>query len=130
MAVEKKTTKRKKIVRNTDKGQVHILSSFNNNHVCFTDMDGNVISWSSSGVHKFRGSKKSTPYAAQQCVQAAGKVAREQGIKNVEVYVKGIGSGRDAAIRELGALEFNVVSIKDVTPVAHNGCRPPKVRRL
>lgn len=130
MAVEKKATKKKKIVRSSDKGQVHIQSSFNNTIVSFTDAEGNVISWSSSGVHKFRGSKKSTPYAAQQCVQAAGKVAREQGIKNVEVFVKGPGNGREAAIRELAALEFNVTLIQDVSPVAHNGCRPPKARRL
>lgn len=130
MAVERKSTKKKKIVRKSDKGQVHIQSSFNNTIVSFTDVDGNVISWSSSGVHKFRGSKKSTPYAAQQCVQAAGKVAKEQGIRNVEVFVKGPGNGREAAIRELAALDFNVTLIQDVSPVAHNGCRPPKARRL
>ena len=130
MAVAKKTTKKKKIVRQSDKGQVHIQASFNNTIVTFTDLAGNTISWASTGKFGFRGSKKSTPFAAQQCVEDAGKVAREQGIKNVEVYVKGPGNGREAAIRALGNLDFNVTLIQDVSPIAHNGCRPPKRRRL
>ena len=130
MAVAKKTTKKKKIVRQSDKGQVHIQASFNNTIVTFTDLAGNTISWASTGKFGFRGSKKSTPFAAQQCVEDAGKVAKEQGIRNVEVYVKGPGNGREAAIRALGNLDFNVTLIQDVSPIAHNGCRPPKRRRL
>lgn len=123
-------TKKKKITRNIDKGQVHIQASFNNTIVTFTDIAGNVISWSSSGKLGFKGSKKSTPYASQQSVEDAAKVAKESGIKSVEVYVKGPGNGREAAIRSLQNVELNVTLIKDVTPIAHNGCRPPKVRRV
>lgn len=130
MAVAKKSTKKKKIVRNSDKGQVHIQASFNNTIVTFTDAQGNAISSASSGLLKFRGSKKSTPFASQLCVETAGKIAKEQGIKNVEVFVKGPGNGREAAIRAIAGLEMNVTMIKDVTPIAHNGCRPPKARRL
>ncbi len=131
MAVAKKSTnKKKKIVRQSDKGQVHIQASFNNTIVTFTDLAGNTVSWASTGKFGFRGSKKSTPFAAQQCVEDAGKVAKEQGIKNVEVYVKGPGNGREAAIRALGNLDMNVTLIQDVSPIAHNGCRPPKRRRL
>lgn len=130
MAVAKKTTKKKKIVRQSDKGQVHIQASFNNTIVTFTDLAGNTISWASTGKFGFRGSKKSTPFAAQQCVEDAGRVAKEQGIRTVEVYVKGPGNGREAAIRALGNLDLNVSLIQDVSPIAHNGCRPPKRRRL
>ena len=131
MAIAKKTTtKKKKIVRASDKGQVHIQASFNNTLVTITDAVGNAISWASSGMLGFRGSKKSTPFAAQQCVETAGKIAKEQGIRNVEVFVKGPGNGREAAIRALTTLEFNVTMIRDVSPIAHNGCRPPKARRL
>ena len=131
MAVAKKTTtKKKKIVRSSDAGQVHIQASFNNTIVTFTDMQGNAISQASSGLLKFRGSKKSTPFAAQQCVETAGKIAKDQGIRTLEVYVKGPGNGREAAIRALTGLEFNITLIKDVSPIAHNGCRPPKARRL
>ncbi|MBQ4535543.1 MAG: 30S ribosomal protein S11 [Clostridia bacterium] len=131
MAVAKKTTKKKKIVRSsTGEGQVHIQASFNNTIVTFTDKQGNAISAASSGLLKFRGSKKSTPFAAQQCVETAGKVAKEHGINTVEVFVKGPGSGREAAIRALSALDFKVTLIRDVSPIAHNGCRPPKARRL
>ena len=131
MAVAKKSTnKKKKIVRQSDKGQVHIQASFNNTIVTFTDLAGNTVSWASTGKFGFRGSKKSTPFAAQQCVEDAGKVAKEQGIKNVEVYVKGPGNGREAAIRALGNLDMNVTLIQDVSPIAHNGCRTPKRRRL
>lgn len=125
-----KTTKKKRVSRNIDKGQVHIKSSFNNTMVTFTDLQGNVVSWASSGKLGFKGSKKSTPFAAQQCVEEAAKVAKEQGIKSVEVYVKGPGNGREAAIRALSAAELDVTLIKDVSPIAHNGCRPPKIRRI
>ncbi len=125
-----KTTKKKRVSRNIDKGQVHIKSSFNNTLVTFTDLQGNVVSWASSGKLGFKGSKKSTPFAAQQCVEEAAKVAKEQGIKSVEVYVKGPGNGREAAIRALSTAELNVTLIKDVSPIAHNGCRPPKIRRI
>ena len=125
-----KVAKKKRVSRNIDKGQVHIKSSFNNTMVTFTDLQGNVVSWASSGKLGFKGSKKSTPFAAQQCVEEAAKVAKEQGIKSVEVYVKGPGNGREAAIRALSAAELNVTLIKDVSPIAHNGCRPPKIRRI
>ncbi len=131
MAVAKKaTTKKKRVSKNIDKGQVHIKSSFNNTLITFTDLEGNVLSWASSGKLGFKGSKKSTPFAAQQCVEDAAKVAKEHGLKSVEVYVKGPGNGREAAIRALQAAELNVTLIKDVSPIAHNGCRPPKVRRI
>ncbi|MGI5841975.1 MAG: 30S ribosomal protein S11 [Christensenellales bacterium] len=122
--------KRKKVVRKIEKGQVHIKSSFNNTLVSFTDMNGNVLSWSSSGKLGFKGSKKSTPFAAQQGVEDAAKVAKEYGIKSVEVYVKGPGNGREAAIRAIQSADIDVTLIKDVSPVAHNGCRPPKPRRI
>ncbi len=130
MAQVKRTTKKKRISRNIDKGQVHIKSSFNNTMVTFSDVNGNVLSWASSGKLGFKGSKKSTPFAAQQCVEDAAKVAKEHGIKSVEVYVKGPGNGREAAIRSLQTCELNITLIKDVSPIAHNGCRPPKVRRI
>lgn len=123
-------TKKKKITQSIEKGQVHIKSSFNNTLVTFTDMAGNVLSWSSSGKLGFRGSKRSTPFAAQSSVEDAAKVAKEYGIKTVEVYVKGPGNGREAAIRTLQNLEIGVSLIKDVSPIAHNGCRPPKIRRV
>lgn len=123
-------TKKKKITQSIDKGQVHIKSSFNNTVVTFTDMAGNVLSWSSSGKLGFKGSKKSTPFAAQSSVEDAAKVAKDYGIKTVEVYVKGPGNGRESAIRTLQNLEIGVSLIKDVSPIAHNGCRPPKIRRV
>ena len=126
----KAKTKKKRINKSIDKGQVHIKSSFNNTMVSFTDIEGNVISWSSSGKLGFKGSKKSTPYAAQSCVEEAAKVAKDYGIKSVEVYVKGPGNGRESAIRTLQNCELDVTLIKDVSPIAHNGCRPPKVRRI
>ena len=125
-----KKTKKKRVSRNIDKGQVHIKSSFNNTLVTFTDMQGNAISWASSGKFGLRGSKRSTPFAAQQSVEDAAKVALENGIKSVEVYVKGPGNGREAAIRSLQTMGIAVTLIKDVSPIAHNGCRPPKVRRV
>ena len=130
MAGKPVKTKKKKITQSIDKGQVHIKSSFNNTVVTFTDMAGNVLSWSSSGKLGFKGSKKSTPFAAQSSVEDAAKVAKEYGIKTVEVYVKGPGNGREAAIRTLQNLEIGVSLIKDVSPIPHNGCRPPKRRRV
>ncbi|MBQ3158590.1 MAG: 30S ribosomal protein S11 [Clostridia bacterium] len=130
MAVAVKKAKKKRVSKNIDKGQVHIKSSFNNTLITFTDLDGNTLSWASSGKLGFKGSKKSTPFAAQQCVEDAAKVAKEHGIKSVEVYVKGPGNGREAAIRALQAAEIDVTMIKDVSPIAHNGCRPPKIRRV
>ena len=130
MAGKPVKTKKKKITQSIDKGQVHIKSSFNNTVVTFTDMAGNVLSWSSSGKLGFKGSKESTPFAAQSSVEDAAKVAKEYGIKTVEVYVKGPGNGREAAIRTLQNLEIGVSLIKDVSPIAHNGCRPPKIRRV
>ena len=125
-----KKSKKKRVSRNIDKGQVHIKSSFNNTLVTFTDMQGNTISWASSGKFGLRGNKKSTPFAAQQSVEDAAKVALENGIKSVEVYVKGPGNGRESAIRSLQTMGIAVTLIKDVSPIAHNGCRPPKRRRV
>lgn len=130
MAANIKKAKKKRVSKNIDKGQVHIKSSFNNTLITFTDLEGNTLSWASSGKLGFKGSKKSTPFAAQQCVEDAAKVAKEHGIKSVEVYVKGPGNGREAAIRALQTAELNVTLIKDVSPIAHNGCRPPKIRRV
>ena len=130
-AAKKKVAKtRKRVNRNIEKGQVHITTSFNNNIIVFTDTQGNVISSCSSGRLGLKGSKKSTPFAAQTCVEEAGKVALDCGMKSVEVYVKGPGTGRESAIRCLSTLGFNVTLIKDVSPIAHNGCRPPKRRRV
>ncbi len=128
----KKTTTRvkKRVSKNISQGQVHIKTSFNNTIVTFSDAAGNVVSWCSSGKLGLKGSKKSTPFAAQTCVEEAAKVAKEHGLTTVEVYVKGPGSGREAAIRALQNCELNVTLIKDVSPIAHNGCRPPKVRRV
>ena len=128
--VKKEVTKKKRVSKNIDKGQVHIKSSFNNTIITFSDLEGNVLSWCSSGKLGFKGSKKSTPFAAQQCVEDAAKVAKEHGIKSVEVYVKGPGNGRESAIRAIQSAEINVTLIKDVSPIAHNGCRPPKIRRV
>ena len=125
-----KQTRKKRVSKNIDKGQVHIKASFNNTIVTFTDCQGNVLSWSNSGKLGLRGSKKSTPFAAQQNLEDAAKVAKEHGIKSVEVYVKGPGGGRESAIRALGNCDIDVTLIKDVSPIAHNGCRPPKVRRV
>ena len=130
MADAKKNVKRKKQTKNVDKGAVHIQASFNNTVDTFTDLAGNTISWSSAGSLGFKGARKSTPFAAQQAVEAAAKIAKEQGLKSVEVYVKGPGNGREAAIRALSAAEFNVTKISDVSPIPHNGCRPPKRRRI
>ncbi len=130
MAANKKVVRRRRERKNVEKGQVHIRSSFNNTMVTMTDMQGNALSWASSGEMGFRGSRKSTPFAAQTAAETAAKAAMEHGLKTVEVYVKGPGQGREAAIRALQAVGLEVTLIKDVTPVPHNGCRPPKRRRV
>ncbi len=129
MAV-KTTTKKKRATKNLGTGAVHIKSSFNNNLVTVTDQAGNVISWCSSGVLKFRGNKKDTPYAAQLVAETAGKKAKEMGLNQVAVYVKGAGSGREAAIRALTNVGLELTSIKDVSGIPFNGCRPSKKRRI
>ena len=116
--------------KNIEKGAVHIRSSFNNTLVTITDLKGNAISWASAGGLGFRGSRKSTPYAAQTAAETAAKAAMEHGLKTVEVYVKGPGSGRDSAVRALETAGLKVTMIKDITPIPHNGCRPPKKRRV
>ncbi|MGM9537896.1 MAG: 30S ribosomal protein S11 [Candidatus Onthomonas sp.] len=130
MAKAKKVVRRKRERKNVEKGAVHIRSSFNNTMVTVTDLQGNALSWASSGGLGFRGSRKSTPYAAQTAAETAAKAAMEHGLKTVEVYVKGPGAGREAAIRALQGVGLEVTMIKDVTPVPHNGCRPPKRRRV
>lgn len=131
MAAVKKTVRKKKRERkNVERGQAHIQSTFNNTLVTLTDMDGNALSWSSAGSNGFRGSRKSTPFAAQSAAEVAAKAAMEHGLKTVEVYVKGPGSGREATIRALQTAGLNVTMIKDITPIPHNGCRPPKKRRV
>ena len=126
----KKVVKRRRERKVVEKGAAHIRSSFNNTMVTITDLEGNALSWASSGGLGFRGSKKSTPYAAQTAAETAAKAAMEHGLKTVEVYVKGPGQGREAAIRALQTAGLEVVMIKDVTPIPHNGCRPPKRRRV
>ena len=130
MAKAKKVVRRKRERKNVEKGAVHIRSSFNNTMVTVTDLQGNALSWASSGGLGFRGSRKSTPYAAQTAAETAAKAAMEHGLKTVEVYVKGPGSGRESAIRALQATGLEVTMIRDVTPIPHNGCRPPKRRRV
>ncbi|MBQ8280787.1 MAG: 30S ribosomal protein S11 [Lachnospiraceae bacterium] len=130
VVASKKTAAKKRVKKNIDRGQAHIQSSFNNTIVTLTDAEGNAISWASAGGLGFRGSRKSTPYAAQMASETAAKAAVLQGLKSVDVFVKGPGSGREAAIRALQACGINVTSIRDVTPVPHNGCRPPKRRRV
>jgi small subunit ribosomal protein S11 len=126
----KRTRIKKKEKKNISSGVVHIQSTFNNTIVTITDPVGNVLSWSSSGVQGFKGSRKSTPFAAQLAAEDAVKKALEYGMKTVEVFVKGPGAGRESALRSLQSAGFNIVSIKDVTPIPHNGCRPPKRRRV
>ena len=127
--VTKKVAK-KRVRKSVQHGQAHIQSSFNNTIVTLTDAEGNALSWASAGGLGFKGSKKSTPYAAQMAAETAAKAAARYGLKTVDVMVKGPGSGREAAIRALSACGIDVVSIQDVTPVPHNGCRPPKRRRV
>ena len=129
-ATAKKVVRRRRERKNIERGAVHIQSTFNNTIITITDVQGNAISWASAGEMGFRGSKKSTPFAAQTAAEKAAKAAQEHGLRSVEVYVKGPGSGREAAIRALQAVGLEVSMIKDVTPIAHNGCRPPKRRRV
>ena len=130
-AAAKKVIKRRRERTNIEKGAAHIRASFNNTMVTITDLEGNALSWASSGGLGFRGSRKSTPFAAQTAAETAAKAAIDScGLKSVEVYVKGPGQGREAAIRALQSAGLEVVSIKDVTPIPHNGCRPPKRRRV
>ena len=129
-AAKKGATKKRRERKNIEKGAAHIRASFNNTIVTITDLAGNALSWASSGGLGFRGSRKSTPFAAQTAAETAAKAAMEHGLKTVEVYVKGPGSGREAAIRALQAAGLEVTMIKDVTPIPHNGCRPPKRRRV
>ena len=130
-ATTKRTTRTKRKDRkNIEKGAAHIRSTFNNTIVTVTDMAGNAISWASAGELGFKGSRKSTPFAAQTASEAAAKAAMDHGLKTVEVYVRGPGSGRESAIRALETVGLQITLIKDVTPVPHNGCRPPKRRRV
>ena len=130
MANVKKVTRKRRERKNIEKGAVHINSTFNNTIVTITDTQGNAISWASAGELGFKGSKKSTPFAAQMAAETAAKAAVDHGMKTVEVFVKGPGAGREAAIRALQAVGLDVNMIKDVTPIPHNGCRPPKRRRV
>ena len=131
MAKQVQTTRvRKKERKNITNGVVHVNSSFNNTMVTITDVQGNTISWSSSGLMGFKGSRKATPYAAQLAAEDAGKKASEHGLKNVDVEVSGPGSGRESALRALQSIGFTITSSRDVTPIPHNGCRPPKRRRV
>ena len=122
--------KKKKEKKNITTGIAHINSSFNNTKVLISDVQGNAIAWSSSGTMGFKGSRKATPYAAQLAAEDAGKKAQEHGMKSLDVHVQGPGSGRESALRAVSAIGMNVTSIRDVTPIAHNGCRPPKRRRV
>ncbi|HRL50825.1 MULTISPECIES: 30S ribosomal protein S11 [Lactobacillales] len=126
----KKVSRKRRVKKNIETGIVHIHSTFNNTIVMITDSHGNALAWSSAGALGFRGSRKSTPFAAQMAAEAATKVAMEHGLRTVDVTVKGPGSGREAAIRSLQAAGLEVTAIRDVTPVPHNGCRPPKRRRV
>ena len=129
-AAKKGATRKRRERKNIEKGAAHIRASFSSTIVTITDLHGNALSWASSGGLGFRGSRKSTPFAAQTAAETAAKAAMEHGLKTVEVYVKGPGSGREAAIRALQAAGLEVTMIKDVTPIPHNGCRPPKSRRV
>jgi len=130
MANEKRRVIRKSQRKNIEKGMARIQATFNNTIVTISDTAGNAITWSSAGSLGFKGSKKSTPFAAQSTAEAAGRNAMEHGVRSVEVYVKGPGSGRESAIRALQAIGLEITLIKDVTPIPHNGCRPPKRRRV
>ncbi|KAB8127654.1 30S ribosomal protein S11 [Gracilibacillus oryzae] len=126
----KTNTRKRRVKKNIDTGVAHIRSTFNNTIVTITDVQGNAVSWSSAGALGFKGSRKSTPFAAQMAAEAAAKAAQDHGMKSLEVTVKGPGAGREAAIRSLQAAGLEVTAIVDVTPVPHNGCRPPKRRRV
>jgi len=125
-----KGSKKKKEKKNVPNGVAHVYATFNNTIITITDMSGNTIAWCSAGMQGFKGSRKSTPFAAQLAAEKAAKGAMEHGMRNIEVFVKGPGSGREAALRALQAAGFNVSLIRDVTPIPHNGCRPPKRRRV
>ena len=130
MATPKKVIKKRRERKNIEKGSAHIRSTFNNTIVTITDTQGNAVSWASAGELGFKGSRKSTPFAAQSAAEQAAKLAIEHGMKTVEVYVRGPGAGRESAIRALQTAELEITMIKDVTPIPHNGCRPPKRRRV
>ncbi len=132
MAQQKRqvATRKRREIKKVDRGQVHIQSSFNNTIVTVTDLQGNVIAWSSAGALKYKGSRKGTPFAAQMATEAAVKAAKEHGLRSAEVYVKGPGAGRESAIRAIGSCDVEITLISDVSPIAHNGCRPPKRRRV
>lgn len=130
MAKQARRTGKKKEKRNVPEGIVHIQSTFNNTIITITDLSGNVVAWSSSGTQGFKGSRKSTPFAAQVAAEEAVKKAKEQGMRRVQVYVKGPGSGRESALRSLQVAGISISLIRDVTPIPHNGCRPPKRRRV
>lgn len=129
-ATGKRKTAKKKVKKNIQSGIVHIRSTFNNTLITITDVSGNVISWATAGERGFKGSRKSTPFAAQLAAEEAAKKAQDHGMRSVAVHVKGPGSGREAALRALSAAGFKVTVIRDVTPIPHNGCRPPKRRRV
>ena len=133
MATQAKTAAtraRKKVKKNVTEGIAHVHASFNNTSITITDRQGNALSWATSGGAGFKGSRKSTPFAAQIAAEAAGKAAQECGVKNLEVRIKGPGPGRESAVRALNAIGLKITSIQDVTPIPHNGCRPPKRRRI
>ncbi len=126
----KKTARKRRERKNIERGQAHIRATFNNTIVTISDVQGNVVSWASAGELGYKGSRKSTPFAAQMTAEAAGKIAVDNGMKTIEVFVKGPGAGRESAIRALQTVGLNIELIKDVTPIPHNGCRPPKRRRV
>ena len=128
--VAKRVVKKRRERKNIEKGAVHIQATFNNTIITISDVEGNTISWASAGELGFKGSRKSTPFAAQSASETAAKAAMEHGLKSVEVFVKGPGSGRESAIRALETVGLQITMIKDVTPIPHNGCRPPKRRRV
>jgi len=130
MARDTKLRAKKKVKKNITAGVAHVNASFNNTKILIADVQGNAISWSSAGTMGFKGSRKSTPYAAQMAAEDAGRKAQEHGMRTLEVEVQGPGSGRESALRALSAVGFTITAIRDVTPIAHNGCRPPKRRRV
>jgi small subunit ribosomal protein S11 len=130
MAVDKTVRVKKKVKKNVSEGIAHVHASFNNTIITITDRQGNALSWATSGGAGFKGSRKSTPFAAQVAAEAAGKAAQEYGVKNIEVRIKGPGPGRESSVRALNSVGLKITSIQDITPVPHNGCRPPKKRRI
>ena len=130
MAVDKTVRVKKKVKKNVSEGIAHVHAYFNNTIITITDRQGNALSWATSGGAGFKGSRKSTPFAAQVAAEAAGKAAQEYGVKNIEVRIKGPGPGRESSVRALNSVGLKITSIQDITPVPHNGCRPPKKRRI